>query len=255
MPRAARDKRPSWFKLFLHTKPVIDAVSDEDAGRALKAALHYFDTGITVEPDGSAKIAYALLKQAVDEANADYARNIENGRKGGRPPKPPVTPGYPPSPTVTEEERDGEVEEDGEGDGEDILISVGGNAAAARNPVSNYCQYRGYDQSVYFGATPDRIEEADRIAAEVFKHFGGRKPTKADKAQVFQCIYENGTDGSGNWTVSYPKNKIDLLIYAFEQAANAGCPGNWRYIDGVLANLSRRGITDLGQAEDYDDRR
>ena len=31
--------RPSWFKLFLHHKSLIDAVPDEVAGRALKAAL------------------------------------------------------------------------------------------------------------------------------------------------------------------------------------------------------------------------
>ena len=33
---------------------------------------------------------------------------------------------------------------------------------------------------------------------------------------------------------------------------NAGKPGDWKYIDGVLARLYQRGIESLDNAEDYD---
>ena len=46
---AKKSKRPSWFKLCLHHKSLFDALPDAVAGRAIKAALHYFATGETLQ--------------------------------------------------------------------------------------------------------------------------------------------------------------------------------------------------------------
>ena len=80
----AKEKRASWFKLFLHQKPMMDAVEDAVLGRAMKAAMAYFDTGELVQLDPLANIVFASIRPFVDEATEDYMKNVENGKKGGR---------------------------------------------------------------------------------------------------------------------------------------------------------------------------
>ena len=83
--------RPAWFKMFLHQKALVDSVPDETAGKALKAVFRYFDTGEVTDLDPLAFAVFAAIKPYVDESFDDYARDVENGKKGGRPPEPPVT--------------------------------------------------------------------------------------------------------------------------------------------------------------------
>jgi hypothetical protein len=116
---AKKSRQPSWFKLWLHHRPLFDALPDDVAGRVIKAALHYFSTGEVVPMGSLEMVAFSSIKADVDEAHADYLRDVENGRRGGRPrqteEKPPVTEGRRPRPPVTEREGDG----DGEGDTEE----------------------------------------------------------------------------------------------------------------------------------------
>ena len=104
------EKRPSWFKLFLHQKPIIDSVPDEVAGQAIKAAFHYFATGEELPLDTLPMVVYATFKPYIEESFNDYERDIRNGRKGGRPPKPRVTPGQGGQPSPTEAEAEAETE-------------------------------------------------------------------------------------------------------------------------------------------------
>lgn len=61
----------------------MNAVSDEDAGRAIKAALHYLETGQPPsEINSTSGIVFAALKPAIDEAIADYQRKSEGGKAG-----------------------------------------------------------------------------------------------------------------------------------------------------------------------------
>lgn len=109
--------RPAWFKLFLHNKAMLDAIPDENVGKALKAVLHYFDTREVPELDAMAFVVFSSLKPSVDESFEDYARDVENGRKGGRPPKegkPSVT--HPNAGLPIQTEADAEVEADTEGE-------------------------------------------------------------------------------------------------------------------------------------------
>ena len=82
----AKEKRPSWFKVFLHQKPLIMELSDEAAGAALKAALTYLEGGeIPNDLSPSAEILFnAAFKPYVEESIKDYDKAIENGRKGGQ---------------------------------------------------------------------------------------------------------------------------------------------------------------------------
>lgn len=148
---AKKSKRPSWFKLWLHHRPLIDAVPDEVAGRAVKAALHYFATGEVMHLGQLETVVFASIKSDIDDAHADYLRDVENGKKGGRPKmtqedKPPVRGGNPSAPTVTEGE--GEGERDGEEDGKGIKADKPPARSRFSPPtpeeVREYCAEKGY---------------------------------------------------------------------------------------------------------------
>lgn len=147
---AKKSKRPSWFKLWLHHKSLFDALPDAVAGRAIKAALHYFATGETLQLGQLEMVAFSAIKADVDDAHADYQRDVENGKRGGRPrlseEKPPVKGGNPPPPMVTEGEREGERE------GEEKKKDVKADKPPTRHrfipptvdEVRAYCNEKGY---------------------------------------------------------------------------------------------------------------
>lgn len=148
---AKKAKRPSWFKLWLHHRPLIDAVPDDVAGRAVKAALNYFATGEVVQLGQLESVVFASIKSDIDDAHADYLRDVENGKKGGRPKltekaKPPVREGNPPLPTVTE--RDGDRERDGEEDGKSVEADKPPTRRRFSPPtvdeVKKYCREQGF---------------------------------------------------------------------------------------------------------------
>lgn len=126
---AKRAERPSWFKLFVTHRAFVDAVPDHVAGKALKMALAYFDTGeLPSGEDPLAEAVFASLKPNIDEAYADFRQRVENGRMGGRPARsaesggnqhlPEVTNANHCKPMLTEEEAEEEAEEDEEADAE-----------------------------------------------------------------------------------------------------------------------------------------
>ena len=104
------EKRPSWFKLFIHQKPIIDSVPDDVVGKAVKAAFHYFATKEETELDVLSMVVYSSFKPYIEESFTDYERDVRNGHKGGRPQKPPVTPGKGGLPTRTQAEADAEAD-------------------------------------------------------------------------------------------------------------------------------------------------
>lgn len=148
---ARKAKRPSWFKLWLHHKSLIEAVPDEVAGKAIKAALNYFATGEVIELGQLETVVFAAIKSDVDEAHTDYLRDVENGKKGGRPKlsneeKPMDREANPPLPTVTERdgERDGDGEEDGKGCKADKPPTRHRFSPPTVDEVREYCVTKGY---------------------------------------------------------------------------------------------------------------
>lgn len=138
---------------------------------------------------------------------------------------------------------------------ENISFSGGGAHAreAAESAVAEYLGCRNLDASTYFGVSEQELATVAAYTDAIFARFSRRPATDADRANVFQAIHLSERDEqTGTWTVSFPQNRIELLMYAFEQAALAGKPGDWKYINGVLGRLAQRGISTLGQAEEYD---
>lgn len=65
-----KHKRSIWFRMHLHQKALIDSVPDETAGKAIKGALSYFESGIIpvcIQEDPLALAVFSSIKQYIDE--------------------------------------------------------------------------------------------------------------------------------------------------------------------------------------------
>ncbi len=132
-------------------------------------------------------------------------------------------------------------------------FSGGGEARAqAREEVSQFCQERNLEPSIYFGMTEEIRGSVQAFTHAVFDRFATRQPTEIDEAQVFQAIYASHRDELGNWHMDLNADRKELLLYACEAASKAGKPGDWNYINGVLGRLARRSVRTLDDAEEYD---
>lgn len=78
----ARQKRATWFKLWLSLKPTVDVVSDAAVGRAFKAAFRYFESGELVELDELSTVVFVNLKAEIDKAMGEYTASVEAGQRG-----------------------------------------------------------------------------------------------------------------------------------------------------------------------------
>lgn len=122
---AKRDGRPSWFKLFLNLKPLIDAVPDDIAGKALKAALEYFDTSECMELDPLSFAVFSSMKPYIDESFAAFERSAASGKAGAEKrwgnkgmDSPPIGPLSYPIGVDTEADADAEADAQEEGEAE-----------------------------------------------------------------------------------------------------------------------------------------
>ena len=210
------EKRPSWFKLFLHQKPIIDSVPDEVAGQAIKAAFHYFATGEELPLDTLPMVVYATFKPYIEESFNDYERDIRNGRKGGRPPKPRVTPGQggQPSPTEAEAEAEAETEAEAEKEAEKEAEAETEAVGMADKPPAR--QKYGYYQNVLFtqeeyaevqAEFPDdysqRIERLSEYIASTGRSYQNHLATiriwaRKDRARAAAMP---GYEGGENWSL------------------------------------------------------
>lgn len=83
------------FVLYVDTAPQFEMLSDEQAGRVIKAVFAYAGSGEVKDLDGVEQFMFAGLKAQLDRDYKKWLkvceRNRENGAKGGRPPKPRET--------------------------------------------------------------------------------------------------------------------------------------------------------------------
>lgn len=145
--------RPSWFKLFLNQKAMIDAVTDEAAGKALKAALHYFDTGEVADIEPLAGVVFAAMKPYIDEAFQDFQRSVDTGRSGAqkrweKDGSPPIAPLYHPIGVSTEADAEADTDTDVEEEGDVDRVAKPTTRQRFTPPsvdeVRVYCKEQGY---------------------------------------------------------------------------------------------------------------
>lgn len=131
-----------------------------------------------------------------------------------------------------------------------------GDMRAGVEAVRKYFDERSLNPNIFLGTTETLMSEVSSITTEIFRRLTSREATDADISEVFNAITVFIPDlavGAYRRTVS--RDSLDLLLYAFEQAALAGIPGSWNYINGVLGKLAQRGIHTLAEAEAYDETR
>lgn len=122
--------------------------------------------------------------------------------------------------------------------------------------LTAYLEDRDLMAERYFGYNAETSQRIKALTSDIFSKLAIRKPTPQDEYAVFkyvrESIHEEDGTKKGTWRIEFPKDRINLLLYAFEKASDAGCPANWNYISGVMDQLYLRGIRTLGDAENYD---
>lgn len=95
-----------YVKLYKDMNITIDLLSDEEAGRLLKAVMHYTNGTEDTLP-GPEKLIFAMMKAQIERDEISYEQYIqkqrENGSKGGRPKNPDKPTESDGNPTVSEE--------------------------------------------------------------------------------------------------------------------------------------------------------
>lgn len=126
----------------------------------------------------------------------------------------------------------------------DTFVGDGGDARASGELVEGYLTSRGLTSQAFLGMTEAIQKRLNDFAETAYFKFSNRAPTDLEVASVYLAIRgENG---------DLDKDKTELFLYAFEQSSVANCPGDWRYMDGVLSRLHQRGIVTLAAAEEFD---
>ena len=140
-----------YIKLFGDNSATIDLLSDAEAGRLLKALLHY-NQGKETQLVGQEKLVFAMLKAQIDRDAASYQSFIdkqrENGKKGGRPKNPEnptLTQTNPKNPSLfekTQKSQEKEKEEEKEKDKEEEVIKRKRFTPPTSAEVAQYCRER-----------------------------------------------------------------------------------------------------------------
>lgn len=145
-----------------------------------------------------------------------------------------------------EEENEIEIEEENE-----CLEDLCGGAGDTREAPAERLALIGLQPGEYLPyVTEDTVQAVLSLSYRLIPA-AGRAPTAADRRHIF--IRAFSCSATGQWQVS--SDALDLLTYAFGEAASAGKPGVWSYINGILGRLSSRGITTLQQAREFDESR
>ena len=162
----AKEERAKWFKMFLHQKALIDSVSDETAGKALKAAFRYFDSREMDDLDPLAFAVFSVIKPYIDESFNDYKKAVENGRAGGmkrwnnkaaKDDSPPIAPLSPPIGVSTEAEAEAEAEADADADAKGCC-GLGGNPVRSGFTPPTIEEIRKHCNDNNYTFDPERFE-------------------------------------------------------------------------------------------------
>lgn len=77
----------NYVKLYTDALYSYKRLSDTEFGRAMRAVLQYAVDGTEPNLPGKESIMFDVLREQVERDRAAYNTKVENGKKGGRPPK------------------------------------------------------------------------------------------------------------------------------------------------------------------------
>ena len=108
-----------YMKVFTDFRLALEPLGDAERGRLFMAMLEYAESG--TEPDfrGNERFVWPMAKLQLDRTEKEYRKQVENGRKGGRPSKtkanpekPKETHSNPKKPTQTQRNQDKEKDKE-----------------------------------------------------------------------------------------------------------------------------------------------
>lgn len=205
-----------YIKLFGDTSATIDLLSDAEAGRLLKAVLHYAN-GRVDELPGQEKLIFAMLVAQFERDSANYQdfcdKQRENGKRGGRPRKPTGFSENPNNPTVflkTQKTQDKEEEKEEE-------------------------KEKDKEKDVGDTTTADAPLDLNTLPAYASANLAYLSPRNMEEL------------------VSYADDLPEELIrYAIDQGCAAG-KRTWAYVRAILNSYVAAGIKTVGEAKAKDD--
>ena len=91
---------------------------------------------------------------------------------------------------------------------------------------------------------------ADNLALLLMQHYTAKPATPSDSRIVFELCH-SPTTYHDERIAMLDQQKVELLKYAWEQAANRG-NANWAYVQGMYKRFGERGIRTVEDAYAYD---
>lgn len=202
-----------YIKLFCDASATIDMLSDAEAGRLLKALMHYAND-ITDTLPGQEKLVFSMLKSQIDRDAASYQdfldKQRENGKKGGRPKKPSLSDENPKNPSLFEKTQ---KTQDKEKDKEELEKEKEENAHTREEMPFGLT-----DEDIHSSLSENReIEDAAKSA--------GLNVSEMNmvKAREYARVYG-----------------MDKLLDAIAKTAHGAERITWAYVEGVLKNNGTR---------------
>lgn len=198
----------TYLKLFTDYAETFDDMSDTEAGRLIKAILHYGASGEVRTLSGGERLVFGIIKRQIDRDNESADSHREAGKTGGRPKtkqnqtKPSETKQNQTEPNFSEKEKEEEKDEDKEKDNDDDLQRAG----ARESSLSADDAHRGIMLN----------QEIESAARDI-----GLQTSVA------------GMQTAHNLGAQYG---YDNLIAAIK--ASVDCP-KWSYVEGVLRNQGK----------------
>jgi hypothetical protein len=199
-----------YVKLYTDALYAYKRLSDTEFGRALRAVLQYAEDGTEPNLPGKECIMFDVLREQVERDRAAYNTKVENGKKGGRPPKkkeniknrPVIS-----DSEKTERNQDKDKEEyippynpptGGIGGGEDELLAI----SEQNNRVYDKAQACGFVCNM---ATLDRLTAliASHGADSVFSALDECVKAQASNFRYLEKVLENKKAESKTKAVSY----------------------------------------------------
>lgn len=111
------------------------------------------------------------------------------------------------------------------------------------------------DITTYFGYTDTLGKELQQTVETIWREFlPGEKPSEADAREVFFYIYAQDRQEDGTVVMTFPKERKELLAYAFEIARKKRAI-NWTYIGGIFQNWARDGLHTMQQIYEHEEER
>lgn len=260
------------FLLFTKYRKQIEKLNMEERGEVLTAIFAYADEGIVTDFESPrAEMLFSVIQDAMDYTAEKYEEKCEknraNGRRGGRPRNDDKKRTDVPD-DLTEEEKakkpngfsenqtdisktlyDNEYEYDHEYDlktkSECVSVKEDDEEEVREAKPAVQVKWR----CAVDGAT---ITGCNDFAAEVIPQYFGRAPTEKDRERIIdKCRTLSDEEYNGVAISHWSEEKADLLRYALN-AAYAANKIDWRYIDGIWDNFTRRGIRTAAEAQEYE---